>query len=434
MNISPFSTKKIVIKRKAYSKANISKNLHLMNLPEFHLNRTIKAYINEKLSKANCSLNNQNLTENIIPVLKIQSKCKQRNHNNNLTRINTMNIIKPKKIFINKHSYKSKESFSPKSIKKIYKSKSKSKFNISKYVLILKKNNKNQRINNKFKKKYLNDSEQKYHKYSGLISINNNPYNKLIDKTSSISHQENQILSNCSSLEFNNRKKPCGYGHTTSKKSKFNKQILGKEKKINIKFSKLNKLRNKSNEIKNIIINKKSINNKININLDNSFIRKSFNIINSGKNDNINLNYINNTENNIIYNKTESNHIYFHDCNISDKTISKIDNISTTNNKTIDINMNITDNKIKDDNTINNLNIKNDNSFIYIQKIEKLENENKLLKNEINDSNYKLKLLEEKINKLLLLGKSSIPTDKEECPKPTPYVKKYSADILQNNK
>ena len=405
MNISPFATKKIVIKRKAYSKANISKNLHLMNLPEFHLNRTIKAYINEKLSKANCSLNNQNLTENIIPVLKIQSKCKQRNHNNNLTRINTMNIIKPKKIFINKHSYKSKESFSPKSIKKIYKSKSKSKFNISKYVLILKKNNKNQRINNKLKKKYLNVSEQKYHKYSGLISINNNPYNKLIDKTSSISHQENQILSNCSSLEFNNRKKPCGYGHTTSKKSKFNKQILGKEKKINIKFSKLNKLRNKSNEIKNIIINKKSINNKININLDNSFIRKSFNIINSGKNDNINLNYINNTENNIIYNKTESNHIYFHDCNISDKTISKIDNISTTNNKTIDINMNITDNKIKDDNTINNLNTKNDNSFIYIQKIEKLENENKLLKNEINDSNYKLKLLEEKINKLLIIRK-----------------------------
>ena len=96
--------------------------------------------------------------------------------------------------------------------------------------------------------------------------------------------------------------------------------------------------------------------------------------------------------------------------------------------------MNITDNKIKDDNTINNLNTKNDNSFIYIQKIEKLENENKLLKNEINDSNYKLKLLEEKINKLLLLGKSSIPKDKEECPKPTPYVKKYSADILQNNK
>ena len=67
-------------------------------------------------------------------------------------------------------------------------------------------------------------------------------------------------------------------------------------------------------------------------------------------------------------------------------------------------------------------------------KIEKLENENKLLKNEINDSNYKLRLLEEKINKLILLGKSSISIDKEECPQPTPYVKKYSAGILQNNK
>ena len=435
MDISPFSNKKISIKRKANSKVNISKNLHLMNLPEFHLNRTIKAYINKKLnSKTNNSVNKKNITENNISIIKIQSKMKQRNHNSNLTHNNTMNILKPKKININKNSHKAKVSFTPKSLKKIYKSKSKPKFNISNYILILKKNNKNQRLNNKFKKKYLNDSEQLYHKYTGFFSFNNNPNNKIIDKSPSISHQENQIISNSSSLEFNNRKKPCGYGHTTSKKSKFNKQFLGNETKFNIKFSKLSKLKNKGNEIKNIIMNKKSINNKININLDNNFIEKSFNIINSEKNDNMNLNYINNTENNIIYNKTESNHIYFHDCNISDKTLSKIDNISTTNNKTIDINMNITDNKIKDDNTINNLNTKMDNSFVYMQKIEKLENENKLLKNEINDSNYKLRLLEEKINKLILLGKSSISIDKEECPQPTPYVKKYSAGILQNNK
>ena len=435
MDISPFSNKKISIKRKANSKVNISKNLHLMNLPEFHLNRTIKAYINKKLnSKTNNSVNKKNITENNISIIKIQSKMKQRNHNSNLTHNNTMNILKPKKININKNSHKTKVSFTPKSLKKIYKSKSKPKFNISNYILILKKNNKNQRLNNKFKKKYLNDSEQLYHKYTGFFSFNNNPNNKIIDKSPSISHQENQIISNSSSLEFNNRKKPCGYGHTTSKKSKFNKQFLGNETKFNIKFSKLSKLKNKGNEIKNIIMNKKSINNKININLDNNFIEKSFNIINSEKNDNMNLNYINNTENNIIYNKTESNHIYFHDCNISDKTLSKIDNISTTNNKTIDINMNITDNKIKDDNTINNLNTKMDNSFVYMQKIEKLENENKLLKNEINDSNYKLRLLEEKINKLILLGKSSISIDKEECPQPTPYVKKYSAGILQNNK
>ena len=319
MDISPFSNKKISIKRKANSKVNkiikysLSKNLHLMNLPEFHLNRTIKEYINKKLnSKTNNSVNKKNLTENNISVIKIQSKMKQRNYNNNLTRNNTMNILKPKKININKNSHKAKVSFTPKSLKKIYKSKSKPKFNISNYILILKKNNKNQRLNNKFKKKYLNDSEQLYHKYTGFFSFNNNPNNKIIDKSPSISHQENQIISNSSSLEFNNRKKPCGYGHTTSKKSKFNKQFLGNETKFNIKFSKLSKLKNKGNEIKNIIMNKKSINNKININLDNNFIEKSFNIINSEKNDNMNLNYINNTENNIIFNKTESNHIYFH--------------------------------------------------------------------------------------------------------------------------
>ena len=279
MNISPFSNKKISIKRKANSKVNISKNLHLMNLPEFHLNRTIKAYINQKLnSKTNNSVNKKNLTENNISIIKIQSKMKQRNHNSNLTHNNTMNILKPKKININKNSHKAKVSFTPKSLKKIYKSKSKPKFNISNYILILKKNNKNQRLNNKFKKKYLNDSEQLYHKYTGFFSFNNNPNNKIIDKSPSISHQENQIISNSSSLEFNNRKKPCGYGHTTSKKSKFNKQFLGNETKFNIKFSKLSKLKNKGNEIKNIIMNKKSINNKININIDNNFIEKSFNI------------------------------------------------------------------------------------------------------------------------------------------------------------
>ena len=103
------------------------------------------------------------------------------------------------------------------------------------------------------------------------------------------------------------------------------------------------------------------------------------------------------------------------------------------NNKSIDVNMNNTKQKIKDDNEINTFNTKNDNSFEYIKKIERLENENKFLKNEINDSKYKLQLLEDKINKLLL-GKNTNLMDKEECPQPTPYVKKYSTGILQNNK
>ena len=376
-NISPFSPKKLLIKRKAYSRLNISKNLHLMNLPEFHLNQTIKAYINNKLNKTNNPINTQNLTDNNIPIIKIQKKSRQNNQQKNLPRINTLiNMLKPKKIFINKNFRKIKQSFTPKSEKAIYKSKSKSKLNINNYIFNYQKKS--------FDKRKKNKSHEK--------SLNN-----------------------------------------TIKKSKFNKPFFEKEKKINIKFSKLNKLKNKSNEIKNIIMKTKNINNNININLDNSFSRKSFNIINSEKNDNLNLNYINNTENNIIYNKTESNHIYFHDCNISDKTLSKIDNISTMNNKSIDVNMSNTNQKIKDDNPINTFNTKNDNSFEYIKKIEKLENENKFLKNEISDSKYKLQLLEDKINKLLL-GKNVNLMDKEECPQPTPYVKKYSTGILQNNK
>ena len=240
-NISPFSPKKLLIKRKAYSRLNISKNLHLMNLPEFHLNQTIKAYINNKLNKTNNPINTQNLTDNNIPIIKIQKKSRQNNQQKNLPRINTLiNMLKPKKIFINKNFRKIKQSFTPKSEKAIYKSKSKSK------------------LNNKSHEKSLNNSTQKYHRYTGSNSISNNVTGKMMDKTTSIYQQE--IKSNNSTLEFKNRKKPCIYVNTTIKKSKFNKPLFEKEKKINIKFSKLNKLKNKSNEIKNIIMKTKNIN------------------------------------------------------------------------------------------------------------------------------------------------------------------------------
>ena len=141
----------------------------------------------------------------------------------------------------------------------------------------------------------------------------------------------------------------------------------------------------------------------------------------------MNLNYINNTENNIIYAKSESNHIYFHDCNISDKTLSKINNISNIDQKSIDIYMNTNNKEIKD-----NYKTEDNKDFLYIQKIEKLENENKILKDEINNSKNKLQLLEDKINKLLL-GKNKDISEKEECPQPTPYVKKYSDYIFPNS-
>ena len=58
-----------------------------------------------------------------------------------------------------------------------------------------------------------------------------------------------------------------------------------------------------------------------------------------------------------------------------------------------------------------------------------LEIENKILKGEINDSKNKLLLLESKINELL---KEKNLVEKEECPQPTPYVKKYSLEYFNN--
>ena len=427
-NIMPFSNEKITIKRKQFLKVNISKNLHLMNLPEFHINRTIKAYINNKLNKTNLF---QNSTEKNFPQKKIKSKSKSKTkiNNNNIKRINTMtNILKKKKYFSRKKPNKIKASLTPKLDKKINKSKSKPKFNISNYILNYRK-----KSNNKKGKKYLNKSEQKFNRNAKSTTLSNNETNKIMNKTTSIFNQDNQIISNHSTLDFNNGKKQSLNVLTTSKKSKFNNQFFPEEKRINIKFSKINKYKNKNNQIKDIILNKKNINNRININIDNSFSKKSFNI-NPDKNENMNLNYINNTENNIIYTKSESNHIYFHDCNISDKTLSKFNNISNNNSQSIEIKLNNSNQKLKgNNNVINNFQAKSDNNLEYIKKIEKLENENKLLKNEINDSKHKLQILEDKINKLLL-GKNSITMEKEDCPQPTPYVKKYSNNIFQNDK
>ena len=428
-NVMPFSSEKIIIKRKPFPKVNISKNLHLMNLPEFHLNRTIKAYINSKLNKTNFL---QNSTEKIFPSKlnksksKSKSKTKTKTNNNNLTRINTItNILNNKKNFSRKKPNKIKVSLTPKSHKKLYKSKSKPKFNISSYILNYRK-----KCNIKKGNNYLNKSEHKFIRNVRSTNLSNNTTNKIMNKTTSIFNHDNQINSNNSTLDFNNKKKQSLNVLSTSKKSKFNNQFFPEEKRIKIKFSKINNIKNKNNQVKDIILKKKNINNKIDINLDNSFSKKSFNI-NSDKN--MNLNYINNTENNIIYTKLESNHIYFHDCNISDKTLSKFNNITNTNQQSIEINLNNSNKKMNSDkNVINNFQAKSDNNLEYIKKIEKLENENKLLKNEINDSKYKLQLLEDKINKLLL-GKNSITMEKEECPQPTPYVKKYSDNIFQND-
>ena len=58
-----------------------------------------------------------------------------------------------------------------------------------------------------------------------------------------------------------------------------------------------------------------------------------------------------------------------------------------------------------------------------------LENENKFLKGEISESKNRLIILENKIDQLL--GEKNL-IEKEECPQPMPYVKKYSAQTCIN--
>ena len=99
---------------------------------------------------------------------------------------------------------------------------------------------------------------------------------------------------------------------------------------------------------------------------------------------------------------------------------------------------------INDNNNINNIylnNIQNVNNITskqddlsninnkaeYYSKLELLENENKMLKNEIKESKNRISILEYKIEELLDDKNSK---ENNECPQPTPYVIKYSKDII----
>ena len=409
-------TEKHIKIKKINRKVNTIKNLQIMNLPEFHFNRTIKEYINSKLSKNINPINKQKLPENSQ---NIKSKCLK-----NFIRINTAsNIHKTKKYFSKKKiEKKTKNSPTPKPLKKMFKSISRPKLNISNYVMKSKKKkiNKQRNVDPLF-------SDNSTHKYSTTLS--NTGTNQLADKTISIYNQNNKIVADNSTIDLHKNKNYNNYGQTTSKKMKFSYKYFSDNNKVHIKFAKLNKFKdkNKDNVNPRINININNINNKYN--LDNSF-RKSF-IDNENYNNNINK-----TENNIAYNNSDIN--YNNENNNGIISITKFDNniksIKSQNEnytpkKLNQKNISLVDNNYKSPDE-NIMNINNNNA--YIKKIEMLENENKILKNEINYSRNKLQLLEDKIN-LLLTGKNIIMNEKEECPQPTPYVIKYSSEIFYNN-
>lgn len=414
---------KITKKRINFKKLNLKKNIQIIDDPAFHLNRTLKAYINNRL-------NNNISTEKIETVKNSNdiSKLKELFNNTSFNRAKTLsNFINKKQYFSKKKTSKFKKpSHTSKSRKKLIKSISSNKLNLSTYINFYNNrcmNKKNEINKNKIVKKNSNNS-QKYIRYSGSTALSNTDTNQLIDKNNSILPYNNniQILTNHSTLDINTLKCPIA-GQTTSKKNKFTAQYFPQNvnEKIN-KYPKKNNLKkNRQNLIKNYT------NNLI--------------INNNGNIPNINANTINKTENNIqyfkinelynggaLYNTKEiidnkySYTLSNNKTNTPEKILNKSVNINNINKNSIDINSN---NKIE--NEINS--IKKEYNDKYLKKIEMLENENKLLKGEIKDSNNRLQLLENKINELLL-GKSSI--EKEACPQPTPYVKKYSLETIQN--
>ena len=126
----------------------------------------------------------------------------------------------------------------------------------------------------------------------------------------------------------------------------------------------------------------------------------------------ISLVSINNQKKSIIknykVNKNNYNNNFNDNNNINNIYLNNIQNVNNINNK---------------DNTISNINNKPE----YYTKLELLENENLILKNEIKESKNRISALEYKIEELLDDKNSK---ENSECPQPTPYVIKYSKDFI----
>ena len=438
------SGKKMLKTKKSYTKLNSKNSIKIIDDPAFHLNRTLKQYINYKLNQNISRINNNiddkdsgdNKLLNNLPNVAPKFKDK----NNSLNRANTVsNIFKNREVLLNKKSNKLKKnnfylSSKSNSRKKMIKSMSSNKINLNLKIpeVIIKHKNKilNKINKNKILKK--NNSTQKYFRHSGSTSLSINDNNQIQEKNNEIPSYNNYnsiynnsvLLSIHSSLEFKNLK--ASMSQTTDKKNKFTKQYFTHNNYYNY-----TNIKNKDTKFNNICLVKrmKSINSKKYKNIKYLDGSNNKRIINNNKQiiDNSNITIGNNNTNNQTDINKDNNilkHFY---------TASNIKNTPQKyNNNIIDNNINKNNNLCslnKYENKINTEYIKNDNSLEYIKRIELLENENRLLKGEINESKNKLLLLENKINKLLV-EKNSI--EKEECPRPTPYVKKYSMDTLQN--
>ena len=259
-----------------YKKLNIKKNLRIMDDPAFHLNRTLKAYINNKLNKNNSTDNIKVKNSGEIKISNEFLNFTKYNVNNSFNRVKTVsNIINKKHFFSNKKINKLKK-HSSKSRKKLMKSISTNKFNLSNYILFYNKSINNDNVNkDKILKKNSNNS-QKCKRYSGSTALSINDTNQLQEKNNSIlpyNNNNNQLLSNHSTLDFNNLKSS-NVGQTTSKKNRFSSQYYQNLNDRN-KHSNYSNAKNKKHNYKNINL----IKNRQNLtkNYINNNIKKTFN-------------------------------------------------------------------------------------------------------------------------------------------------------------
>ena len=412
----------IIARKKLVSRINIKRNLKLMNDPAFHFNKTLKDYINNKLRQNYSSEKINILTQDSL----INNNSKVIDRNNNFNRIKTItNIVnknKSKNISKKKEPQIKAKNQHSKSRKKIIRSRSNKKFTISHNLFNYHNNSKFSK--NKIFSKKLNtnpiNSSQKNYRYSGSTAFSvNDLNNQFCDKNNNMILENNnyaannQIKSNHSTLDPNSLKVPLA--QTTYKKNKINFQYNKiQPQNINERYNNSINMKANNNLNNNNIIH----NNKINSSIKNDININTYNKEN-------NTSYKNNSEliiNPNISNKIDNNINYLNKKDLyKENEIFKIpDNINSYNKL---------DKKTNDSIPKIIKNIDNNNNDEYIKKLEMLENENKLLKGEISESKNRLIKLENKIGELL--DQKHIK-EKEECPKPMPYVKKYSLQASMN--
>ena len=418
------------INKKIFSEYNIKRNLKIMNDPAFQQNKTLKEYISGKLKENN--LYEKNIVFKDTKSGKLQDGFiynfpKMIEHKNNFNRTKTLanmiNKSKDKIVCSKKKSQARIKNSNSKSNKRIIKSKSNNKINLTHYIFNNQnksKTTKNKIYSNQMTKTKSFNSTQKYFRSTATSTLNiNETNNQCFSKNNNSLLPNIRCVSNHSTIEVNSLKKPLI--HTTNpKKNKFISQFL------NNKNEKLNPL-NSNDKLNNITNIKNSVTSKNNDNIHKLNHVHSINSIKSNKNliesNNFNKNedrsnILTNNENKKTFNISKNNSVIIINTNINNKTNNSINYFNKKEirkeneyyKETNDVNYSI-------------MSEEKYNNIEYIKKIQMLENENKLLKGEISESKNRLIKLENKIEELL---EEKHFGENEECPKPTPYVKKYS--------